>query len=169
MSPKTCVLQTWPRLSSVFKQQCVFLGGCFIPLLCTLPTLAAHRADDLHVHRGESEKPPNCVFHSGTAGDIFMTGRVRRLLHPLSVRSLKVWQPWRSREGWEKIEQAGKCKENCPSQPCERTKTAREARINLGNYAEWNPWLWWFGHKGTLLRPLANASVIVESGLAACQ
>lgn len=103
MSPKTCVLQTWPRLSSVFKQPCVFLGGCFIPLLCMQPTLAARRADDLHVHRGESEKPPNGVFHSGTTGDIFMSGRVRRLLLPLSVRSLKVWCPWRSREGWRRL------------------------------------------------------------------
>lgn len=86
-------------MSSVFKQQCVFLGAYFICLVCIQPTSAARRAADLHNHRGESEKPPNGIFHFGPMGNIAMAGHVRRFL---SVRSLKNRWPgrgWRDENG----------------------------------------------------------------------
>lgn len=132
MSLRTCVLQTqaWPWcvflcssaavVSSVFKQQCLFLGAYFICLVCIQPALAAHRAEDLHVHRGESEKPPNGIFHAGPMGHLYGWA------FP-SVGSLKDRWPWRSREGLEKIEQAGKCKRNSLRQHSKRTKAPGEA------------------------------------------
>lgn len=86
---------------SVFKQRCVFLGAYFICLMCIQPTSVARRAEDLHVHRGESEKPPNGIFHSGPIGDISMAGHVRRFR---SVRRLK--------DRWPSMEEQGGVGEN---------------------------------------------------------
>lgn len=105
-------------------QTAIFLVAYFICLVSIQPMSAAHRAGDLHVHCGESEKPPNGIFHSDPIGDISMAGHVQRFL---SVRSLKDRWPWRSRERLGKIEQAGKYKRNSPQQPSNRTITTGEA------------------------------------------
>lgn len=162
--------------SSVFKKQC-FLGCVFY----LSPVHAAHvgSPQSRRFARPLSpkvKKPPNGIFHSGTIGDIFMAGHEDRFLLPLSVRSLKGWQPWRTREGPQKIERAGKYKQNCRRRPPERTKTTCKAQIGLST----TPFLCvqLCGVKSSIVIIVSQGdtfvssgklSLIGDSGLAACQ
>lgn len=82
LSLRTCVLQprAWPWCvsldrSAAVASSCLFSAACFICLACIQPASAARRAEDLHVRRGESEKPPNGILHPGPVGDISVAGQ----------------------------------------------------------------------------------------------